>query len=63
MEVSFFGGGNRRKPPTCSKAKANLMLLHTACTSHERDSNSQLPYDHDHDGPDTVWHFSFSKEN
>ena len=66
VAVSFIGGGNRRKPPTCRKSLTNFI---TYCcieyTPPEWDSNSQLlvvigteyidscklPYDHHHDGP------------
>jgi len=38
--VSFIGGGNRRKPQTCSKSLTNLSHNVVSSTPrHERDSN------------------------
>ena len=30
MSVSFIGGGNRRKPPTCSEGE--VRIIHLICT-------------------------------
>ena len=37
--VSFIGGGNRRKPPTCHKSQTNFMTMlyraHLSCAGFE----------------------------
>ena len=41
--VSFIGGGNRRKHPTCHKSLTNFIKLNVVSSTpcHERGSNSQ----------------------